>query len=95
MGGTLRMKCRKIMKQVCKDYLIRLHLKSHVLFTETTSSDTVQIKLVYEDLLFVLNLYKMTQSPNISKAEFSLVRGENQVYEQLRSELMATFNEVC
>uniref|UniRef100_A0A914D6B2 non-specific serine/threonine protein kinase n=1 Tax=Acrobeloides nanus TaxID=290746 RepID=A0A914D6B2_9BILA len=63
--------------------------------SENNEADTVQIKLVFEDLLFMLNLYRMAQSPNISKAEFSLVRGENRIYERLRSELMAIFNEVC
>lgn len=41
-----------------------------------------------------LVLFRMEQSPNISKAAISMIQGEPSDYEQLRGTLLSLFNEV-
>lgn len=41
-----------------------------------------------------LTLFRMAESPNISKAIFTLVQGDLVDYEQLKNKLLSVFNEV-
>ncbi|KAH7711196.1 Protein KIN-29 [Aphelenchoides avenae] len=48
-----------------------------------------------DSTLLEMSLFRMPQSPNISKAEFVLIQGESAGFEELRTQLLTTFNEVC
>lgn len=48
-----------------------------------------------DSMLLEMSLHRMPQSPNISKAEFVLIQGDTGSFEELRTQLLTTFNEIC
>uniref|UniRef100_A0A915D956 non-specific serine/threonine protein kinase n=1 Tax=Ditylenchus dipsaci TaxID=166011 RepID=A0A915D956_9BILA len=57
--------------------------------------ESVRIRIAPDELTILeLTLFRMPQSPNISKAVFTLVQGNTTGFEQLKSVLLSLFNEV-
>lgn len=58
-------------------------------------SGSVHIRFSQGNILFDMILHRMDHSPNISKTEFTLISGDSNEYDALRTKLLAIFNEIC